>query len=81
MAGDSDAATRRKAVVENLPLLTKEPEAVRLSSDLISQGLFPPNARADAVHLAISICAEMDYLLTWNYRHLANAIVLHHISG
>lgn len=81
IAGDPGAAVRRKAVIENLPLLAMDPAASKLATDLLANGLFPPNARADARHLATSICAETDYLLTWNYRHLANATVLHHMEG
>lgn len=46
----------------------------------MSQKLFPPNARLDAFHLAIATCAGVDYLLTWNYRHLANAVILRQVE-
>jgi hypothetical protein len=32
------------------------------------------------LHLAIATCAEVDYLLTWNYRHLANAVILRQVE-
>lgn len=33
----------------------------------------PAKAQNDALHLAIAAVNGMDYLLTWNCRHLANA--------
>ena len=44
---------------------------------MLARGLFPANARADANYLATATVGGVDYLLTWNYRHLANAVVLH----
>ena len=46
-----------------------------------NETLFPANARADANHLAVATCATVDYLLTWNYRHLANPQVLRQLEN
>ena len=35
----------------------------------------PERARIDAFHLAIAAAYEMDYLLSWNCRHIASALV------
>jgi hypothetical protein len=40
---------------------------------LMATRVLPPKAQADAAHLAIAAAAAVDYLLTWNCRHLANA--------
>ncbi len=45
----------------------------RLWSSLLEAKLIPDNKPIDAWHLALAVCHEMDYLLTWNYAHLANA--------
>jgi hypothetical protein len=55
------------AALQDLPLLARGPESA--------------NARADAHHLAVVTCAAVDHLLTWNYRHLANAQVLHRLEN
>ncbi len=39
----------------------------------MNSGTLPPKARLDAVHVAVAAVNGMDYLLTWNLRHLANA--------
>ena len=64
-----------------MPLIAGGSESAKLAADLLERGIFPANARADANHLAVATCAVVDYLLTWNYRHLANAQVLHRLEN
>ncbi len=45
----------------------------RCCQNLLETGLIPANKPMDAWHLSLSVCHEMDYLLTWNYAHLANS--------
>lgn len=80
LEGDADMAKKRMAALQGLPLLAGGPESAKLAADLLEHGLFPANARADANHLAVATCAAVDYLLTWNYRHLANAQVLRRLE-
>ena len=75
--GDATMAAKRMAVLQGLPLIFGGDQSAKLAADLLERGLFPANARADANHLATATVGEVDYLLTWNYRHLANAVVLH----
>ncbi|MGA7877667.1 MAG: hypothetical protein WCA08_18545 [Desulfoferrobacter sp.] len=44
-----------------------------LADKLISKGGFPPGAEADALHVAVAAVHRIDYLLTWNFRHIDNA--------
>lgn len=48
-------------------------EVKRLWHDLLETKLIPANKPVDAWHLALAACHGMDYLLTWNYAHLANS--------
>ena len=43
------------------------------SKRLISDGAIPPKAIDDSLHIALSVIHEVDYLLTWNFRHIDNA--------
>ena len=79
-AGDVAFAERHKAALLELPLISSGKESTKLAADLMRHNLFPPNARSDALHLAIATRAEVDYLLTWNYRHLANAVILRQVE-
>lgn len=72
-AGDPDAAQRRLAVLERLPLLDVTDTAIVLATRLVAGQALPAQAAQDALHLAIACVHGMEYLLTWNCTHLANA--------
>ena len=75
-AGDSDAAARRLAMLADIPILPENPDIDRVADELIRRSLMPANARVDALHVAIAALAGVQYLLTLNCRHIANAHVL-----
>ena len=58
-----------------LPVLSVDRGARTLANTLLRVGALPTKARLDAVHVAIAAANGMDYLLTWNLRHLANAAI------
>ncbi len=74
-AGDSEAAQQRLSAIEDLLLLEITEEAVVLAKDLIQLGSLPENAEVDALHIAVAVTSRVDYLLTWNCKHLANAML------
>jgi hypothetical protein len=71
--GNPDAAEGRLRVLAELPELTAGEEAEGLAARLIQGGGVPAGAQGDALHIAIATIHEMDYLLTWNCRHIDNA--------
>ena len=81
LEGDASMAAKRMEALRDLPLIAGGSESATLAADLLAHGIFPANARADANHLAVATCAAVDYLLTWNYRHLANAQVLRRLEN
>ena len=72
-AGDPQAARERLDILADLPLLDTSDEVIDLADQLISRIPIPPRAAADALHIAIAAVHEIDFLLTWNCRHIANA--------
>ena len=72
-AGDADAAGRRLAALDNIPLLSVADEVKMLARRLMADGGIPPHAEADAIHVAVASVHGIDYLLTWNCRHIDNA--------
>ena len=72
-SGDPDAAAERLKALDGLPVLHVTTEARNLSLDLLREVPLPPKAAVDALHIAIAVVNGMDFLLTWNCRHLANA--------
>ena len=73
VGGDQEAAQQRLDAVATLPLLEITEEAIVLAKDLIRIGPLPKKAEVDALHIAIAVTNRVDYLLTWNCKHLANA--------
>ncbi len=71
--GDANAVRKRLDALSGIPLLKLTDEAVILARKLIDASLLPSVAIDDALHIAIAVVHEVDYLLTWNYRHIDNA--------
>ena len=74
-AGDPAAAAARLAAVADLPLLAATEAAGLLARELIAGVPLPPRAAADALHLATAAVHGVEFLLTWNCTHLANAVL------
>ena len=74
--GDPDAAAARLSVLEPVTLLSETAESRALASKLLMAGGLPRKAASDALHIAIATVHGMDYLVTWNCKHIANARML-----
>ena len=73
--GDPDAATYRVQSIAGLPMLLLNEAAIILAETLTRDVPLPLKATADALHIAIATVNGLDYLLTWNCKHLANAVL------
>lgn len=71
--GDAGAAARRLEALADCALLPVTEAAVELSEALVRGGAVPEKAESDAMHVAVAAVHGVDYLLTWNCRHLDNA--------
>lgn len=69
------AAARRLEVLNRISLLAAGPRAGGVVRSLLQSGALPAKARLDAAHVAIAAVNGVDYLVTWNLRHLANAAI------
>jgi predicted nucleic acid-binding protein len=72
-AGDPDAADRRGQFIRDIALLSITDEAVVLAQKLVEAARLPTRAAADALHIYVAAVHGIDYLLTWNSTHIANA--------
>lgn len=70
--GDAEQAHLRLEALEGLPTLPITAEVEALAEAILKSGSLPPVARSDAIHVAVATLAGVDFLLTWNCRHLAN---------
>jgi len=71
--GDPVAAGERLKVLHDLPLLDITPEVTELASGILASGKIPRKAATDAAHIAIAAVHGMNFLVTWNCVHIANA--------
>jgi hypothetical protein len=74
-AGDPREVAKRLVIIKTMTPLTMNPLVESLARDLLAKGKLPPKAKTDAIHLCTSMVHKMDYLLSWNFKHLVNASI------
>jgi hypothetical protein len=79
--GDPEAAALRLATLEQIAVLDVTDDATVLAEELIAGGGLPQQARVDAFHVAVATVHGMDYLLSWNCKHIANATLRSRIEA
>ena len=72
-AGDAAVAQTRLQLLSDIALVQVNVDCVSLARALVEKGPIPEKAAVDALHIAIATVHGMDYLLTWNCKHIANA--------
>jgi hypothetical protein len=70
--GDPSVAAKRLALLEGLPRLGVITAADALVARLLEEQIIPAVAAPDAVHVALAAVHGMDFLLTWNCKHIHN---------
>lgn len=80
-AGDREAAERRLAALTGMTMLAVTEDMVRMAEALIVSDIVPEKAFEDALHIAIATLHRVDFLLTWNCRHIANPIIQEKIAA
>ena len=78
--GDPAEAQKRLAIVGGLRSLAITDEANALTKAIMTAGILPPHVVRDAAHVAVAAVHAVDYLLTWNCKHLANAQIARRIA-
>ena len=74
-AGDAQAAQERLLVLRPMLVLQTTADALELAKQLLQAGALPAKATYDALHIAVAATKTIPFLLTWNCRHLANAVM------
>ena len=72
-AGDPLVAGKRVAALQNLSSLEINEVVIQLAEHLVKSHAVQMKAAQDALHIAVACVNGMDYLLTWNCKHIANA--------
>lgn len=71
--GDEEEIKKRMKAVKNIPLLELRVEARELADIILGEKVLPEKAPDDALHISMVTTYRVDYLLTWNCKHRANA--------
>jgi hypothetical protein len=79
--GDPDAAAARLEAVAGFPVLTPGTEAGTLADGLVAEGLVPREYINDAIHITIAATNGVEFLVTWNCKHLANALTRNRMTA
>lgn len=74
--GDPVAAAERMSLLDGIPLIPVDARVERVANELIARSLMPAKARLDALHVAVAAVGGVQFLLTQNCRHIANAHTL-----
>jgi predicted nucleic acid-binding protein len=74
--GDAGAAKERLALLAGLPLIPLTDDVLRIAQELLNRHLLPPKALADAIHVAAASVGNVEYILTLNCKHIANAMMM-----
>ncbi len=79
--GDPTESEKRQEIANMFELLDVNDKAAAIAEELIRKQILPPKAAQDAIHIAVAVVNGMDFLLTWNCAHIANARIEREISS
>jgi hypothetical protein len=74
--GNSRFASERLEYLAQIPLLSLDEAIDRLAAEILLRSILPADALLDALHIACAAVNRVDYLLTWNCKHIANPMIL-----
>jgi hypothetical protein len=75
-SGDPSLAAERMRALSGIPLLPNAPQIIQIANEIMTRAILPPKAQVDALHIATVAHHRIQYLLTWNCKHIANAKIL-----
>ena len=79
--GDSRMALARVAIARELRIAEVTRETIDLAAALVAGAGVPRKANEDALHIATAATNGLDYLLTWNCTHIANAVTIPRVNA
>jgi predicted nucleic acid-binding protein len=78
--GDAAIAAQRLNLLQSIMFLDFTEETIELAQEFLQKSNLPPKASNDALHIALATVYGLDYLLTWNCKHMANAQIQKKLS-
>jgi len=80
-AGDPQAVGDRLEALKNLPILAINRRAMDFAQALVARGAVPSTEPEDSLHIALAVVNGVEFLVTWNFKHIANAAMRSKIEG
>ena len=80
-AGDTEAGQERLDLLTNIDLLDIDEETEKLANALLANHAVPKTEPRDATHIAVTAVNGIDYLATWNFKHIMNPSTQHLIEA
>lgn len=78
--GDPTLSAERLKLLDGIPILEIDPKVEEIAAAIMAKGILPAKAEFDSLHFAVAAYHGVDYLLTWNCTHIANARTLPRIQ-
>ena len=78
--GEMLMAQKRLDLIQGIPLIDFNDEAKNLAKEILRQNVLPPKATLDVFHIAVTVVHKMEFLLTLNCKHIANAFIFRRIE-
>lgn len=78
--GNAEAVQRRLNLISGITRLPMSNAISNLTQNLLDTGAVPRSAETDATHIAIAAVHNVEYLATWNYKHITNVHKRQHIE-
>lgn len=78
--GDAEIAVKRLEILKDFPFLEVNESVENLAAEFLNKSNLPPKAADDSIHIAVATVYGLDYLLTWNCKHIANAQIQKKLS-
>ena len=78
--GDAEVVQHRLNLISDITRLPMSDAISKLTQNLLDTGAVPRNAETDAMHIAIAAVQNIEYLATWNYKHIINVHQRRHVE-
>lgn len=74
--GDQQAAGKRLEALRDMPVLELNADVISFAQEIMRLGCIPERAGTDSAHISVCAVYGVDFMLTWNCRHIANGVVI-----
>ena len=73
--GDPAPATMRMDAIAECAIIELSDDVAELARRYLAAANIPRKSHIDAFHIAVAVISGMDFLLSWNFHHIANAFI------